>query len=163
MLPAQGPPPATPSPPREEHRDRHHHLRPLPDSETYEDALAATREARRDLLEGTTAYVGRLIRQALPDAGVLVVDLAARELLEVADRTGGTLWYAPTSAGHGLPDSLLETVNRVLGDALDFGGLSDEAWGSGSGPYRFVSLTVADVRLRRTARACSRARRAWPR
>jgi hypothetical protein len=122
-------------------------------AETYEDALAATREARRDLLEGTTAYVGRLIRQALPDAVVLVVDIAERELLEVTDRTGSTLWYAPASAGSGLPDSLLEQVNRLLGDALDFGSLSDQTWGAGPDRYWYVSLTVADVRLRRTARA----------
>ncbi|WP_225846916.1 magnesium chelatase domain-containing protein [Streptomyces sp. HPF1205] len=119
-------------------------------------ALARARQARRDLWKTTLHCAARLIRSSLPDAAVIVIDADEGELHEVADATGSTLWYAPASAGRGLPDPIVAAVDVMLHDALGFGrrGTCEAAWSlSAKGrPYLYKTLPDTAAGPQHTAR-----------
>ncbi|MER6632220.1 magnesium chelatase domain-containing protein [Streptomyces sp. NPDC000987] len=93
-------------------------------SQALEDAYQAAHAARRALYAQTTAYAAHLIRKHLPDAAALTVNTKAKEVHEVLDANGNTLWHAPSAAGHGLPDTIAEEVDGILSDVIPFGSMA---------------------------------------
>ncbi|MDQ0962007.1 hypothetical protein QFZ66_005885 [Streptomyces sp. B4I13] len=115
-------------------------------SKAMEDAYQAASVARRTLYSRAVAYAAHLVRQELPDAATLTVDTEGVELHEVADAEGGILWHAPTSAGHGLTDSVTDEVRGILSDVMPFGSLAGAAgWPTApqGEPFRTIRLPEA--------------------
>ncbi|MFF0092709.1 magnesium chelatase domain-containing protein [Streptomyces canus] len=103
----------------------------------------AAEVARTTFLTDTVAYAARLIREVLPTAAAVTVDTEERELHEVRDADGETLWHAPTSGpGHMFNDSLVDDVDDLLRQAIPFGGLAAAGWKTSEQgfPYRNVQL-----------------------
>ncbi|GGZ73197.1 magnesium chelatase domain-containing protein [Streptomyces echinoruber] len=112
-------------------------------STAFEIAYDAANAARRALYSQAAAFAAHLVREHLPEAAALTIDADARELHEVLDAHGRTLWHAPSSAGHGLPDSTVDEVDGILRDAIPFGNLPNAAgWRIAPQglPYRTVPL-----------------------
>ncbi|MER6977122.1 magnesium chelatase domain-containing protein [Streptomyces carpinensis] len=105
---------------------------------SFENAL----QARTALLADTIAYAARLIRDVLPTAAAITVDCEEKELHEVRDAQGETLWWAPASAQHAFNDGLVDDVDDLFREAIPFGGLAAAGWRiSYKGePYRDVQL-----------------------
>ncbi|MFF9157449.1 hypothetical protein ACF1AB_35100 [Streptomyces sp. NPDC014846] len=107
-----------------------------------EQAYQAAITARRALLDATTAYAAHLIREALPDAAAITVDVEDKELYEVLDARGTVLWHAPDVAGHVLSAGIVDDIDALLCDAIPFGGLVGAGWETAARglPYRTVAL-----------------------
>ncbi|MFI1956977.1 magnesium chelatase domain-containing protein [Streptomyces althioticus] len=90
-------------------------------SAAFEIAYETATAARRSLFSQAAAYTAHLVRQHLPEAASVIINEEARELHEVLDANGDPMWHAPTSAGHDLPDSVVDAVDGILRDALPFG------------------------------------------
>ncbi|MGA5599611.1 magnesium chelatase domain-containing protein [Streptomyces griseoincarnatus] len=90
-------------------------------SAAFEIAYETANAARRSLFSQAAAYTAHLVRQHLPEAASVIINAEARELHEVLDTNGEPMWHAPTSAGHDLPDSVVDAVDGILRDALPFG------------------------------------------
>ncbi|MFF4147160.1 magnesium chelatase domain-containing protein [Streptomyces sp. NPDC001698] len=105
---------------------------------SFESAL----QVRSTLLADTIAYAARLIRDVLPTAAAITVDTEEKELHEVRDVQGKTLWWAPASVGHVFNDTLVDDVDDLFRQAIPFGGLVGAGWEiSCKGlPYRDVKL-----------------------
>jgi hypothetical protein len=117
-------------------------------SKAFEDAFQAASVARRTLYSRAVAYAAHLVRKELPEAVTLTVDTDEKELHEVADAKGNVLWHAPTSAGHGLPDSLTDEVKGILYDTTPFGSLAGAAgWKAApqGEPFRTIRLPEAST------------------
>ncbi|WP_330435861.1 hypothetical protein OIC43_37190 [Streptomyces sp. NBC_00825] len=96
-------------------------------SKAFEDAYQAASVARRTLYSRAVAYAAHLVRTHLPEAAALTVNTEEKELYEVLDAKGNTLWHAPSAAGHGLPDNITDEVDGLLSDAIPFGSLAGAA------------------------------------
>ncbi|WP_405961235.1 hypothetical protein OG235_36850 [Streptomyces sp. NBC_00024] len=118
-----------------------------------EDALQNASRARRVLLRNTTDYIARVIRTAFPSAAVITVNTDAKELWEVFDANGNTLWYAAASVGSALHYGLVAAIDDRLMDAIPYGGLVEAGWQTtrDGEPFRIVHLSVGDVTQRGTA------------
>lgn len=115
-------------------------------SKAFEDAYQAASVTRRTLYSRAVAYAAHLVRTHLPQAASLTVDTEETELHEVLDAQGNTLWHAPSSAGHGLPDGIADDVKGILSDAMPFGSLADAAgWQAAPQglPFRAIRLPEA--------------------
>ncbi|MFF5968240.1 magnesium chelatase domain-containing protein [Streptomyces collinus] len=103
----------------------------------------AAEVARLTFLTDTVAYAARLIRDALPTAAAITVDTTNRELHEIRDAQGETLWHAPTSGPtHRFNDSLVDDVDDLIREAVPFGGLAAAGWKTSAKgfPFRDVQL-----------------------
>lgn len=122
-------------------------------SHATEDAYFHAKRARTVLLRNATEYVARLVRQALPEAAVITVDTAEKELHAVLDRDGKTIWYAPATPASDLHDGLVDDINDLLSDAIPFGGLVGAGWkvADQGEPFRTVPLPTGNFAARRTA------------
>lgn len=103
----------------------------------------AAQVARVTFLNDTIAYAAHLIRDVLPTAAAVTVDTDEKELHEVRDAHGTTLWHAPVSGpGHKFNDSLVDDVDDLLREAIPFGGLAAAGWKTSPKgfPYRDVQL-----------------------
>ncbi|MFF4179689.1 magnesium chelatase domain-containing protein [Streptomyces sp. NPDC001750] len=96
-------------------------------SKAFEDAYQAASVARRTLYSHAVAYAAHLVRTHLPEAAALTVRVQGKELHEVLDANGNTLWHAPSAAGHGLSDGIADEVDGLLSDAISFGSLAGAA------------------------------------
>ncbi|MFJ7489701.1 magnesium chelatase domain-containing protein [Streptomyces sp. NPDC097727] len=115
-------------------------------SKAFEDAYQAARVARRTLYSRAVAYAAALVRTQLPEAATLTIDAEERELHEVLDAKGNTLWHAPSSAGHGLTDDITDEANCLLSDTIPFGSLAGAArWKAAPQglPFRTIALPEA--------------------
>ncbi|MGW2951533.1 magnesium chelatase domain-containing protein [Streptomyces eurythermus] len=103
----------------------------------------AAEVTRTTFLNDTIAYAARLIRDVLPTAAAVTVDTDEKELHEVRDADGETLWHAPISGpGHKFNDSLVDDVDDLLREAIPFGGLAAAGWKTSvkGFPYRDIQL-----------------------
>ncbi|MGW0792936.1 hypothetical protein ACWD04_33215, partial [Streptomyces sp. NPDC002911] len=85
-----------------------------------EDAHGEAKRARAAALTAAAAYAAHLIRKYVPTAAVLTVDVTNGTLRAVLDGERRTLWYAPASP-IGLHDGVIEDVEGVMRDVLEFG------------------------------------------
>ncbi|MCX4609426.1 magnesium chelatase domain-containing protein [Streptomyces mirabilis] len=122
-------------------------------SQAAEDALQAAHRARSALMLHTIDYIARLVRQELPSADAITVDCQERNMREVFDKKGNTIWSAPASSTSRLRDGIVEDIDAMLNDVIPFGGLTEAGWryGTESIAYRTVFLPKAEVTERRTA------------
>ncbi|MEV7413027.1 magnesium chelatase domain-containing protein [Streptomyces althioticus] len=90
-------------------------------SAAFEIAYETATAARRSLFSQAAAYTAHLVRQHLPEAASVIINEEARELHEVLDAKGEPMWHAPTSAGHDLPDSVVDDVDGILRDVMPYG------------------------------------------
>ncbi|MEU6594274.1 magnesium chelatase domain-containing protein [Streptomyces sp. NPDC046881] len=85
--------------------------------------------ARAVLLRDTIHFAARLIRDVLPTAAAITVDIDDTQLFEVRDEQEETLWFGPAAGpGHLLNDQIVHEVETLLRKALPFGGLEDAGW-----------------------------------
>ncbi|MYX39010.1 MULTISPECIES: magnesium chelatase domain-containing protein [unclassified Streptomyces] len=115
-------------------------------SHAFNDAYATATQARRDALAAAAAYVAHLIRPHLPAAATIGVDTADGELRTVRDCDRSVLWYAPASAGAGLPDGVVDEVEGLMRDVLELGAdekaLEDMGWSNPDAYSGMYDLTL---------------------
>lgn len=115
-------------------------------SKAFEDAYQAASVARRTLYSRAVAYAAHLVRTHLPEAAALTVDTEGKDLHEVLDAKGNTLWHAPSAAGHGLPDNITGEVDGLLGYAISFGSLAGAAgWKIAQQGLPFRTIRLPEV------------------
>ncbi|MFI5629199.1 hypothetical protein ACIA8E_07425 [Streptomyces sp. NPDC051664] len=89
-------------------------------SAMFEDAYGEAKRTRQAALAAAAAYAAHLIRPHLPTAAALTVDVTNGGLRAVLDSDRKALWYAP-ACPVGLGDAIVEEVEGLMRDALEFG------------------------------------------
>ncbi|MER5697824.1 magnesium chelatase domain-containing protein [Streptomyces mirabilis] len=111
-------------------------------SQAAEDALQAAHRARSALMLHSIDYIARLVRQELPSADAITIDCQERNMREVFDKKGNTIWSVPASSTSRLRDGIVEDIDAMLNDVIPFGGLTEAGWrySTESIAYRTVFL-----------------------
>ncbi|MGW3736648.1 hypothetical protein [Streptomyces sp. NPDC005148] len=89
-------------------------------SAMFEDAYTEAKRTREAALAAAAAYAAHLIRPHLPTAAALTVDVTNGGLRAVLGSDRKTVWYAP-ACPVGLADAIVEDVEGLMRDALEFG------------------------------------------
>ncbi|MFF0395183.1 hypothetical protein ACFYSJ_05255 [Streptomyces sp. NPDC005248] len=89
-------------------------------SAMFEDAYTEAKQTRQAALAAAAAYAAHLIRPHLPTAAALTVDVTNGGLRAVLGSDRKTVWYAP-ACPVGLADEIVEEVEGLMRDALEFG------------------------------------------
>ncbi|MEU1853906.1 magnesium chelatase domain-containing protein [Streptomyces sp. NPDC019990] len=134
------------TPPQTDHRD--------PLSRPFEDALETAARARRALQRATEDRVAQLVRQALPTAAAVTIDTDDKQLNEVLDADGATLWNVQADEDGALDDRTVDDIDDCLCGAVSYGGFAGAGWkiADKGEPYRTITLPPAAPRSTATAR-----------
>ncbi|MEU0181439.1 magnesium chelatase domain-containing protein [Streptomyces sp. NPDC006207] len=101
-------------------------------ADAFNDAYADAKNGRRAAVAAAAAFAATLIRPHFPAATTISVDTTDGELRTIRDADRSALWYAPASAGAGLPDAIAEDIADVMRDILELGAhetaLEDAGW-----------------------------------